>query len=264
MNTRAVTARPIWCVIGVALLLFALPLAARQQSSGTPEQSPSTGQNDGSDQPEKPENSSPAGPAAPPVKDDRIFGLMPNFLTVQGQGRVPPLTAKGKFKLTAQGAFDPYEFVIVGILAGIHQAYDVDNTLGQGAVGYGKRYGIGLADQVSGNFMTGAVFPSLLRQDPRYFQMGRGGFGHRFLYAASRVAIGRSDKGNRQFNYSEFLGNGAAAGLSNLYSPQEDRGWANTGLTMSEQVAIDAFGNELKEFWPDIKRHFKKKKPPQT
>ena len=32
-----------------------------------------------------------------------------------------------------------------------------------------------LADNSSGNFLTTAVLPSALKQDPRYFEMGQGG-----------------------------------------------------------------------------------------
>jgi hypothetical protein len=250
-----------WFLTLAALFLLALPMVSRAQDSAVPGQTASADQVGQAAPPNQPE-------AVPPEKpishDDRIFGIMPNFLTVEGEDKVPPLGVKGKFKITAQGAFDPYEFTIVGIIAGLHQAADVDPSLGQGMIGYGKRYGIGLADQVSGNFLVGAILPSLLRQDPRYYQMGKGSFARRFFYALSRVIVARTDSGARQVNYSEILGNGAAAGLSNVYSPQADRGISNTLLTWGEQLSIDGFGNELKEFWPDIKRRFEKKKHPQA
>ena len=87
----------------------------------------------------------------------------------------------------------------------------------------------------------------------------------RFGYAVSRVAVIRSDRGYNQFNYSEFLGNATAAGLSNFYSPREDRNLSNWVGTWAEQVSIDALGNELKEFWPDIHRKlFTRKKKDKT
>jgi hypothetical protein len=205
-------------------------------------------------------------PAQPPAQsspikkiNDRIFGVMPNYLTVNGE-QAEPLNWKGKYKMTAEGAFDPYEFGLVGAVAGIHQAQDADEEFGQGAEGYAKRYGSGFADQAIGNMMTGAVFPSLLRTDPRYYRMGNGSFGHRMEYAVSRIFVTLTDTGRRVFNAPEFMGNAAAAGISNLYYPSEERRLSNNLNTFATQISIDALGNTLKEFWPDIHEWLKRRK----
>jgi hypothetical protein len=147
----------------------------------------------------------------------------------------------------------------VGVLAGIRQAQDAYPAFGQGFEGYAKRYGAGLADQVDGNIMVGAVFPSILKTDPRYFQLGKGGFFHRFGYAISRIFVTRKDSGGNFFNFSEFLGNATAIAISNVYYPAADRGFTSSLNNWGIQMGIDAFGNELKEFWPDIHRHLPKK-----
>jgi hypothetical protein len=192
--------------------------------------------------------------ASNPHRTGRLFGFIPNYATVEaGAGNQAVLTTGGKFKLSFQGAFDPYEFVIVGVVAGVDQAQGGPWS-GQGFTGYGKSYAVGFANQAIGNVMTGAVFPSLLRQDPRYFQRNRGGFLRRFVYAGSRIFIARGDSGKAQFNYSEFAGNATAAALSNLYEPASSRTLANGLSTWETQIAIDAFGFEAKEFWPDLRR----------
>ena len=188
----------------------------------------------------------------PQKKNDRMFYVMPNYLTVENQAKVPPLTWKQKFSTTAEGTFDPYEFVIVGILAGIRQAHDAYPAFGEGFAGYGKRYGAAFADQVDGNIMVGAVFPTILRTDPRYYQLSRGRFLRRFGYAISRIAVSRTDSGRNVFNVSEFAGNAVAAGISNLYYPHSDASVTSTATNWVTQLSVDAFGNELKEFWPDI------------
>ena len=148
---------------------------------------------------------------------------MPNFLTVQNEAEVKPLGWKGKFAITADGAFDPYEFFVAGVVSGIRQAENAYPGFGQGFVGYGKRYGTAMADQVDANMMVGAVFPTILKTDPRYFQLGRGSFSHRFGYALSRIFITRKDSGGSTFNFSEPVGNGVAIGISNLYYPASNR-----------------------------------------
>lgn len=191
---------------------------------------------------------------------DRVFFVMPNFLTVENEANVQSLHWKQKFAITAQGVFDPYEFAVVGILAGIRQAENAYPAFGQGFEGYAKRYGTAIADQVDGNFMVGAVYPSILKTDPRYFELGHGKFSHRVGYAISRLFVTRKDSGGQTFNLSESLGNGTAIAISNFYYPASDRGVTSSLSDWGVQMGIDAIGNELKEFWPDIHRRFERKK----
>lgn len=193
-------------------------------------------------------------------KNDRMFYVMPNFLTVENEAQAKPLRWQQKFSMTAKGVFDPYEFITVGVLAGIRQAENAYPGFGQGAAGYGKRYGTAMADQVDGNFMVGAIFPTVLKTDPRYFQLGHGGFWRRFTYAFTRVFVARKDSGGHTVNLSEPLGNGVAIGISNFYYPAADRSFSSNINDWGVQMGIDAFGNELKEFWPDIHRRLSRKK----
>ncbi len=212
-----------------------------------------------------PGQTTPAPKDAEKSKDDRMFYVMPNYLTVDNQSKVVPLTWKQKFAITAKGSFDPYEFVIVGVVAGIRQADDAYPAFGQGMSGYGQRYGTAFADQVDGNIMVGGVFPSILKTDPRYFRLGKGGTGHRFVYAFSRVLVTRKDSGGSMFNIPEFAGNATAIAISTVYYPAADRSFWNSVNSWGVQMGIDAFGNELKEFWPDIHHYLVRKKnpPPQ-
>ena len=197
-----------------------------------------------------------AQPAAQPKtqQDDRIFWALPNYLTVENSSNLPPLTTGEKFKTVAEGCFDPVEAMFIGIQAGIDQGDNVNPTYGQGLIGYSKRYGTAYADAIIGNFGTGAIFPTLLRQDPRYYQMGKGPFIHRFVYAAGRVLVTRSETTEKyQFNFSEFLGNGMAAGLSNTYHPGPHT-IVSSADVLGTQCLMDALGYELKEFWPDLHR----------
>src|SRR5580700_11373719 len=144
---------------------------------------------------------------------DRLGFVLPNFLTVENAGKIPPLTAKQKFAVVARGSFDWAQYPWYGFLAGISQAENSEPGYGQGAEGYGKRYGAAWADGTIENFWTGAILPSLLRQDPRFYQKGKGGFWHRTGYAMSRIVVTRSDSGNNQFNTSEIVGSAIAAGI---------------------------------------------------
>lgn len=194
-----------------------------------------------------------ATPTPQPPKDDRIFFALPNLLTVENASSLPPLTTRQKFKAVAEGCFDPVEVVFIGTEAGVDQADDAYPTYHQGMMGYTKRFGTDYADVIIGNFGTAAIFPTLLHQDPRYYQMGTGNAFHRIGHAAIRVLVTRSDSGKTQFNFSEFLGNGLAAGLSNAYSPAPHTLGSSTDV-LGTQILLDAIGYEMKEFWPDLHR----------
>jgi hypothetical protein len=195
---------------------------------------------------------------------DRLFFLLPNFLTLENAGHVPPLTAAQKFKASARGTFDPIEFAWYAALAGIGQAQNSEPSFGQGAEGYAKRYGVEFADGTIENIMAQAVFPSLLHQDPRYFQMGKGGFWRRSGYAIERVFVTRSDSGHKQFNFSEILGAATASGISTFtYHPKGDRNLGTAVDVAGTQVAFDCLSYFVKEFWPDLRRKLHKPKAPQ-
>jgi len=223
--------------------------------------------------PASPAPDSPATPTAksnpqpPPngISKDRLFYALPNFLTLENAADVPPLTTGQKFKAVAKGTFDPVEFGFIGATAGIAQAENSEATFGQGAQGYAKRYGLRFADSAIENFLAQAIFPSLLHQDPRYFQSGKGTTMHRVFYALQRVVVTRSDSGSRQFNYSEILGASTAAAISTYtYHPRNERNGGNLVELFGTQIGLDALGYELKEFWPDIRRWMHKSKPAPT
>lgn len=194
------------------------------------------------------------------TSNDRLFFTLPNFLTLENAHQVPPLTAGQKFRVVARSSFDYVQYPWYGFLAAISQAENSEPGYGQGAAGYGKRFGAATADGTIENFLTSAVFPSLLRQDPRFFQSGKGTFWHRTGYAMSRVIITRSDSGNSQANFSEIVGSALSAGISTYsYHPRADRNVRTAASVWGSQVGYDMLTYVVKEFWPDIRRKIHKK-----
>jgi hypothetical protein len=162
----------------------------------------------------------------------RVLGVFPNFYTSY-VWKAEPLTAGQKFRLAWRSAIDPVTFLSSGAIAGIQQWDDDFEDYGQGASGYAKRYGANYADGFIGVMLGGAVFPSILHQDPRYFYKGTGSIRSRALYALSTVVIARGDNGRWQPNYSNVLGTFASGAISNAYYPANDRGF---GLTMENSL----------------------------
>jgi hypothetical protein len=182
----------------------------------------------------------------------RILGIIPNFRSVSVDEKLPPQSVKDKFIESTEDSFDYSAFIFAGLLAGIAQAENSFPEFHQGAAGYGRYYWHTFADQADENYQVEFFFPIALRQDPRYYTLGRGGLVKRAAYSFSRVLITRTDSGRETFNSSEIVGAGAAAGISNFYYPSAERTWTKTGQRWLLNVGLDSVTFVFKEFWPDI------------
>ncbi len=188
----------------------------------------------------------------------RIAGVMAAFNTTRNRDAVP-LSPGQKYRLFFKSATDPWPFFLTGVVAGIGQAEDSYSEWGQGFQGYAKRYGAAYSDYFIGNFFGNAVLPSLLREDPRYFQKGTGRAATRVLWAAASTVWCRRDKGTWGPNYSNIAGNMIGAAIARVYYPASERTVGDTiddGITVTVEGIV---GAEVIEFWPDLERHFKRK-----
>jgi hypothetical protein len=184
-------------------------------------------------------------------QSQRLLGVIPQFGTTS-RHNAPPLTGGEKFHLFIKSAFDPAELATVGLQAGLSQAEDEFPEYGQGAAGYGKRYGATLADEVSSGFWVNYFYPVLLKEDPRYFRLGEGTIKHRIKYALRQEIICHTDKGGRSFAWANVLGAFTTGGLSNVYYPPAERGLALTMSRGAISVGYGSLGSLVDEFYPDI------------
>ncbi|MGA8028302.1 MAG: hypothetical protein WB992_14255, partial [Bryobacteraceae bacterium] len=145
-------------------------------------------------------------------------------------------------------------FVAAGLDAGLDQLENNFPGYRQGAMGYAKRFGASYADTFDGTMIGNALFPVLLKQDPRYFRRGIGSIKSRLWYALTTTVKCKNDKGKWVPNYSNVLGNIAAGGISNLYYPASDRGIELTFERAFTVTAEGSIGAVFVEFWPDVSR----------
>jgi hypothetical protein len=178
----------------------------------------------------------------------RVLGVFPNFYVSYDQ-HGEPLTTRQKYQLAWRTSIDPVTWLMTGAIAGGEQASNTFAGYGQGAQGYGKRFGANYADGFTDNMIGGAILPSLLRQDPRYFYKGTGSIASRAMYAIANSVICKGDNGRWQPNYSGILGGIAAGGISNLYYPASNR--SGVELTFTNALigtAEGAMQNLAQEF----------------
>ena len=238
----------------LAAVLFAVPIVARAQ---TLPQTPTPQQTE--------DKKTQAERELKAEEQQRMAGIIPAFRVVLS-GKAAPINSRQKFELFLKDAFDPFAFAAV-LADSVWEQYRNDYPeWGTQADGFGKRYGASFADELDGNLWAKAILPSLLRQDPRYFRLGHGGFAKRFGYSVITIVRCKGDNGHWQPNYSVVSGDLIAGAIANAYYPASERG---VGLTLRRGftvVGIGAVSSFADEFYPDVvaglKRMFTRKPKP--
>jgi len=194
----------------------------------------------------------------PPTEAKRLLGIIPNYRTSASLLNYKPLTTSEKFKIASEDAFDRGTIGLAALFAGESQLTNANRSFGQGGAGYGRYFGAAYGDLVIGDYMTEAVFPTLLHQDPRYFRSGKGSGWRRTGYAMSQIFLTHNDSGAKQFNYSEIIGNSTAVAISQAYYA-DNRTAGDAVSKLGTQLGVDMAANILKEFWPDLERKLHRK-----
>jgi hypothetical protein len=252
--------------VNVAVLLIASYFSVTFVFAQSPAAQPAAAQPASSQPASQPGSTDPS--ASIPAFDDRMFGVIPNYLAVEDpQQKVVPLTVKQKFALFAKETVDPYTVAASAAGAALSQINNDDPKYGHGAGPYAQRFGAAMGDVTTQNFFQDAVLASLLHEDPRYFRRGpEYSVWSRVGYALSRVVVTRTDKGTNRFNFSGIGGMSLGIALSNAYYPDSSVNGEEVGSRFGTSLAASALGNLLPEFWPDVHERFfhRKPHPPST
>lgn len=162
----------------------------------------------------------------------RVLGFFPNYSTSY-VWNAAPLTTKQKFKLNAHATFDPVSLITAGLVASAEQIRGTFPGYGSGPEGFGKRYAAAWGDAFIGETLGHAIFPSIFRQDPRYFYMGTGTKKQRAIHALASGLFCRGDNGHTQLDVSHILGNFTAGYISSTYHPA-----STSALTLAVDNAL--------------------------
>jgi hypothetical protein len=187
-------------------------------------------------------------PEAPQVQIDRGLGIFPIVRAPGANAPYAPLSSKQKFQAFARTTFDPSAIVIAALGAGITQPGNSQPQYGEGSDAFGQRVGAIAAGYGSATFFTKDLLPTVLHQDPRYFQKGQGSVASRIWYAATRTLVTRQDSGRSNINASFLGGYAMSVALSNSYYPDRNRNASDAAARYGEGVAISAVFDVVREF----------------
>jgi len=167
------------------------------------------------------------------------------------------LTLGGKFLLFADDLYDPITFLSAGFNAGLDQAQNNEPKFGQGAQGYGKRFGFNFAQQATSEFFSDVVYSTIFSEDPRYYRKIEGSGKSRFFHALAHTVVAKKEDGTNEFNFCEWLGTGSTIAVGRAYHTGGEPGFGPAAEGFGFSLAQDAGWNVLREFWPEIARKFK-------
>ena len=181
------------------------------------------------------------------AEEQRVWGVFPNFYSSYNWN-APPMEPKQKFQLAFRSMIDPTAFAGAAGIAGFEQYNNIFPGYGGGIAGFFKRYGAAYTNDFSSRMLSSGLFATLFHEDPRYFYKGKGSFRSRTMYAISSAFMTRTDSGHWRPNFSHVLGVFAAAALSNLYYPSQNRGLALTLVNGAVETAGNSGTNIVREF----------------
>lgn len=202
---------------------------------------------------------SPVAPAGTPMDlstkpvSKRVFGVIPNYRADQMQAHYTPISTAGKFAIARSDSFDWPNYFLMAGYALQSQVAAGGFTHSGGLNGFGRFYSRSVADQVVGSYVTEAILPSLLHEDPRFFRLGTGPVMHRALNATTRVFVTKKDNGQTGVFFSEILGNMGVTAFGCIYYT-ESRTASESAERYGMALGNDVISNLLTEFWPDIRR----------
>ena len=170
-----------------------------------------------------------------------------------------PLSKQEKFDYFVQHTFAKEDILERSALAGIAQWRDSPPEWGQGLAGYGRRLGSNFGQysiKKTLQFSIGAA----LREDPRYFASAEHGFWRRTYHAVAHTLIVRNDHNRRVFSVGRLSGTLGGSFISRTWHPERQQTVGNALRNAGVSLSAEASWNVLREFWPEIKRVFGKKK----
>lgn len=183
----------------------------------------------------------------------KVESALFNYLYMTGtpQSEYAPLTPGEKVKFYAKSLFGPFQFLAAATSAGITQWEDVPAAWGQGAEGYGHRFGNYFAKQSTQRTLRLGL-EELLHEDNRYFTSGEHGFRRRIFYALERSVLARKEDGTSRLSISQIGSTAGASFISRLWQPSTNNSAGDGATSFAIGMAANAGLNVLREFLPDV------------
>ena len=157
-----------------------------------------------------------------------------------------------RFHLYEHTFIEPQSVIAPALGAAIDQGLNSPKEWGQGAAGFGTRFGSNYGREVIARTIRFGV-AATDHEDPRYVPSNRSGFGPRVKWAVLRTYFTSTDSGTPIPAFSRFAGAYGAAFISNAWYPKSQADAPHAVERGSVSLATSAGWNVFREFWPDLR-----------
>jgi hypothetical protein len=214
---------------------------------------------------------SPAKPAASPsgAKDEAAANSQSGAPTAPCPTRPPtywfarfltgpevkPLTPKEKARQAIRNVIDPFNAITILGSSAISVGSDADSVYGPGMAGWGRSVGVSYTQDITGEFFSTFLIPSIMHQDPHYHRMPNATVRRRVLHAITQVVWTQGDNGEGMVNYADIVGAAIEDEVGNLYVPGRRTNLPASASRYGIGLATAPIDNFVSEFLPDVARH---------
>jgi hypothetical protein len=168
------------------------------------------------------------------------------------------ITSKQRISLYQQTTFSGFAVLGAATGAAFSQWLDSPTEWGQGAEGYGKRVASSYGATIINGTITLAT-SALFHDDNRYFRSTSPSLGGRFGAVIISPFVAHNDRGGTRFSTSSFLGGVGQSTIPLAWSPRSWQGASEIGINALIWYGQAAGVNLVREFYPSIAAHFRKK-----
>jgi len=188
-----------------------------------------------------------------PVSGNRAPSATPTTRLILPGEIAPSIGSGDKLAISVKENFSGY--AVLGWLtsAGYSHLVDSQPNYGTDEGAFAQRLGASALRGTTENILADGVMASLLREDPRYYRLGRSHrVTRRVVYAVSRTVVTRTDGGRATANLALISGNLEGSALTNAYYPERNRSVSDTFETFGGSMLGSAIGYLVDEFRGDL------------
>jgi hypothetical protein len=170
-----------------------------------------------------------------------------------------PITPQQRIRWLAKGTAGPQSLLTGIFVAGIGTARNSPHEYGPHWDGFGKRYGMRLANNGVTNTME-AGLGAIWGEDPRYFRCTESDFHSRVHNVVKQTFFTRRPDGDLAPAYARFIAIPSSSFLSNTWRPDSKAHNDDAAVRIAYGFLGRMGGNAFREFWPDVSKHIFRRK----
>jgi hypothetical protein len=168
--------------------------------------------------------------------------------------QVKPMTPSEKRWLAARNVVDPFNAVTILGGSAIAVGANAHSDYGPGMTGFGRYVGVSYSQDITLEFFSTFLIPTIVHQDPHYHRMPNASIPRRVRHSIVQVFWTLGDNGKGMVNYADLAGFAIEDEIGNLYVPGQKTNLPASAERYGIGLASAPIENFVYEFMPDVAR----------